>query len=253
LRGCRVVVTRPERQATGLVERLTSLGAQVSPVPLIRTEPVGLDPQIDAALERLAEYTMVIVTSANAADCFADALRRHGAAVPPGVTTVAIGRATAARLHERGIATDVIPPQATGAAIAAALADSTVAGARILLPRARSGRPELPRDLRCAGAVVDDVAFYDTVAVVPGEDGRAALRAADAVIVTSPSAVEALIAAVGVDASRSASVVTIGPTTSDAARRRGLKVLAEAADQSVDGLADAVVTALGKKGDQPPS
>lgn len=253
LRGRRIVVTRPERQAAGLVEQLSVLGAEVASVPLIRTVAIDDDPRIDAVMDRLAEYAMVIVTSANAADCLAGALRRRGLAFPPAVTVVAIGGATTARLDEYRIRADIVPLRATGADILAALADQPIAGARILLPRAREGRPELPQGLRAAGAVVDDVAFYDTVPVAPGEDGVAAIIAADAVVVTSPSAVDALVSAVQGRAGRSVRVVTIGPTTSDAATRRGLVISAEAADQSVDGLAEALVRALGEGPGQPPS
>ena len=253
LRGRRIVVTRPERQAAGLVERLSVLGADVASVPLIRIVAIDDDPRIDAALDRLAEYAMVIVTSANAADCLVDTLRRRGLELPPAVSVVAIGGATTARLGEYRIRADIVPLRATGADILASLADHPIAGTRVLLPRAREGRPELPRGLRAAGALVDDIAFYDTAPVVPGEDGVAAIIEADAVVVTSPSAVNALVSAIRGHAARSIRVVTIGPTTSDAATRHGLVVSAEAADQSVDGLAEALVRALGEEPGQPPS
>lgn len=248
LDGKRVVVTRPAGQASGLVERLATRGAEVTSVPLIRTEPIVRDPAIDRVLGQLAEYAFVVVTSANGADCFANALEARRAALPAGVAVVAVGDATAARLRERGLDVDAIPPRATGAAIVADVSRRSLEGARVLLPRAREGRPELPEGLRAAGALVDDVAFYDTVAVAPDAAGVALLRDADAVVVTSPSAVRALVGVLG---GAAPPVVSIGPTTTEAAVAMGLTVVDEAADQSVDGLAEAVVRALGPG--QPPS
>ncbi len=138
--------------------------------------------------------------------------------------------------------------RASGAALAADLAHLGVEGKRVLLPRSRQGRPELADGLRRAGAVVDDVAFYDTVAVPAGVEDAARLTDVDAVVLTSPSAVASLVAAVGPAGARRVRAVTIGPTTGAAARDAGLIVMAEAREQSPDGI---VAALLGVRWDQP--
>lgn len=239
LSGRRVVVTRPVAQARELVDRLTALGAQVVELPLTRIVPIEEGTHIDEALERLAEYQVIVVTSANGAESFADRLAVAGVAPAAATTIVAVGAATAVALRDRGVRVDLIPELATGAAIVVELAQRDLAGVRILLPRAREGRPELPQGLRQAGALVDDVAFYETVRCPV--DPSAVARAGDAhdIVVTAPSGVEAFVALPGHDR-LGLRIVTIGPTTSAAVRRLGLPVAAESAEQSVVGLIRAI-------------
>ena len=246
LTGRRVVVTRPAEQARALVERLAQLGAEVVAVPLIEIIPITASADIDAALGSLDRYDVIVVTSANGADCLADRLGDRTVPLLPGPLVVAIGEATAARMGERGLRVDRVPRQATGTAIVEALAADGIAGARILLPRARDGRPELPAGLRAAGATVDDVAFYDTVACAPPREAVERALDADLIVLTAPSAVEVLADRVGTKRSGDIRVASIGPTTSAAAWRAGFMVAAEARDQSVDGLVAAVVEALGR-------
>jgi uroporphyrinogen-III synthase len=241
LAGRRVVVTRPVEQARALVERLAGLGADVVAVPLIEIVPITASPAIDMALGALDRYDAIVVTSANGADCLADRMDDRAVAFPAGPLVVAVGEATAARMRERGLGVDRIPRQATGSAIARALAADGVAGARILLARAREGRPELTAGLRQAGAIVDDVAFYDTVGVTPSPEAVDRMLAGDMVVLTAPSAVGALGDLIGRERANAIRVVSIGPTTSIAARDAGLTVVAESKEQSVDGLVAAIL------------
>jgi uroporphyrinogen III methyltransferase/synthase len=244
LAGRRVVVTRPAGQARELVQRLTALGAQVVELPLTRIETLVETAQIDAALNRIAAYDIIVVTSANGADCFADRLVASGTEPDERTTIIAVGAATAAALRGRGVRVDRIPQRATGEAIVAELAHADLTGVRILLPRAREGRPELPAGLSRAGAIVDDVAFYDTVRCPVAPEAVQAALAADDIVLTAPSGVEAFAALVGDARNSRLRIVTIGPTTSAAVRDLGLTVSVESAEQSSDGLIAAIV-ALG--------
>lgn len=239
LTGRRVVVTRPLAQAGELVGRLRGEGAEVVELPLTVIVPIAASDAIDTAIDRIATYDVIVVTSANGADCVAARMAERGATIDPGTTVVAVGAGTAEVLGRNAIRVDRIPARATGAAIVAELAAGGLAGVRILLPRARAGRPELVTGLRAAGAVVDDVAFYDTVRCQVDPDAVAAAQSADDVVLTAPSGVDAYIAAIGAAGSRPR-IVTIGPTTSAAVRQAGLAVAAEATEQSVDGLIAAV-------------
>ena len=242
LSGRRVVVTRPVGQAQELVDRLTALGADVVALPLTRIVPITESPQIAAALRDLARYDVIVVTSANGATCFADQIERAAVAPAQTTTIAAVGQATADALTARGLRVDLVPPLATGGAIVAALAARGVPGLRVLLPRARAGRPELSEGLRAAGAVVDDVALYDTMACQVTVDEFAAATAGDGVtiVVTAPSGIEALAALVPDTSGFSPRLVTIGPTTSAAARRFGFEIAAEASEQTAAALVVAV-------------
>ncbi len=65
----------------------------------------------------------------------------------------------------------------------------------------------------------------------------------DIVVFASPSAVEGFLAAAG-EAGREVRAAVIGPTTAEAARAAGLTVVAEADPSTLDGLADAIASAL---------
>lgn len=237
LSGRRVVVTRPAGQARELVDGVRGLGGQVVELPLTEIVPVAAAAEIDAALDRLDGYDLIVVTSANGAACFAEWLSRSGRAPAAHTTIVAVGAATAQELRGHGLRVDVVPPIATGAAIVTALSSADLSGAHVLLPRARLGRPELPQGLRDAGARVDDVAFYDTRECEVDPQALAAALDADDVVLTAPSGARTFARHLGDD--REAlrlRVVTIGPTTSAEVRGLGLPVAAESAEQSVAGL-----------------
>jgi uroporphyrinogen III methyltransferase/synthase len=247
LDGRRVVVTRPALQSDALAEGLERLGADVVLLPLTRIVPVDDSHELAAAIDGLDRYAVVAVTSANGAACLGAQLRRRGRSIPAGVLVAAVGDATAGALADVGIRTDLVPERATGAALAATLAAAGVAGARVLVARARTGRPEIVEGLRAAGAFVDDVALYDTERLAP--DPAAVARAlgdrgATVVVLTAPSAVETLAAAIAPEDAPGVAAVTMGPTTSAAARAAGMTVAAEAAEQSVAGLVAAVRSAV---------
>ena len=67
----------------------------------------------------------------------------------------------------------------------------------------------------------------------------------------SASAVRGFVDAVGADLARRAPAVSIGPVTSDAVRAAGITLAAEAADASIDALADTAVKVIGDASTRP--
>jgi uroporphyrinogen III methyltransferase / synthase len=235
LHGRRVVVTRARAQASSLVERLRDLGADVEECALIRIEPLD-GPPIDARA-----YGLVCVTSANAPRLL---LERCGgdARALAGATVAAIGPGTAAALREVGIVADVVAERSVAEGLLDAL-PRVLAGIRTLVVCPEDARDTLPDGLRAAGAEVDVVALYRTVAAVPRHPER--MLAADAVAFTSSSTVRRFAEALaGRDLSR-VQGVSIGPVTSATARELGVGVIAEAADHDLDGLIARLCQAVG--------
>jgi uroporphyrinogen III methyltransferase/synthase len=116
----------------------------------------------------------------------------------------------------------------------------------VLYACAEGARGVLSAGLRTLGATVDVIPVYRSVAVA---EGAASVRAQlergeiDAVSFASGSAVQAFATAMGA-AARCAGAVSIGPVTSEAVRREGLTLLAEAEPHTIDGLVVAIVAAL---------
>jgi uroporphyrinogen III methyltransferase/synthase len=229
LHGRRVVVTRARAQASGLAARLEALGAEVVQAPAIRIEPLPFDPP------DLAAYDIVVVTSGNGVDALlpGDVRALHGARV------AAIGPATVAALHARGIVADVVPPEAVSESLLAALGD--VAGRRVLVATAEGARDVLPEGLRAGGARVDVLHLYRTV---PEPVAADEVRGADLVTFTSSSTVTNLAAALGDGGLDGLAAASIGPVTSATLRECGVEPLVEADPHDVEGLVGAVLRAL---------
>ncbi|HUF32258.1 MAG TPA: uroporphyrinogen-III C-methyltransferase [Acidimicrobiales bacterium] len=244
--GRRVVVTRARVQSSELVQRLTSLGAEVVELPTIEVvDPDDGGVALRRAAAEVATYDWVVLTSVNGAERFLPLLRDARSLGPARVA--AIGPGTAAALTRHGIAADLVPEQAVAESLLDAFPDPPVARTgRVLLPRAAVARDVLPDDLTARGWEVDVVTAYRTALATPSPAALEAAAGADAVTFTSASTVANLLEVVGLEGVPPV-VVTIGPITSAAARERGLAVTAEADPHTIDGLVAAVRAALGDR------
>jgi uroporphyrinogen-III synthase len=234
-----VLCTRPDGEEDPLVARLRQLGLRVFAVPTVATEPLAFEPP------DLAAYDWVVVTSAAGVRYLLDRVE----VAPARVRWAAVGARTALALSERGVAVSAVPEVSRGVAIAGAIAAlQPLPGLRVLLARAGAAAPDLPRELRAAGALVDALRVYGTVEGPEASRASLNLALADpdlvAVVFASGSAVRGLrrLAVGGVT---SLPAVTIGPATSEVAQREGFEVAAEAQRPSVEGLVAAVRVALG--------
>jgi uroporphyrinogen III methyltransferase/synthase len=247
-----VAVTRARAQASGLATRLRELGAEVVETPAIRIEPLPVEGELRAAIDRIGDYSLICVTSPNGVRLLFDALATRGvggvgaepgatadARALSGATVAAIGPGTAAALAERGIRADVVPERFVAEALVEALESIAVKGRRVLVARAAEARNVLPDALRERGAQVDDVALYETVAEPLTDADRAALERATYVTFTSSSTVRFLLDS-GVRPPEGARIVSIGPVTTATADEHGLKVDVEAERHDIDGLVDAL-------------
>ena len=158
----------------------------------------------------------------------------------------------AAALSERGVTVSALPEVSLGAKIAEAIAGAgPLAGVRVLLARADAAAPDLPLRLRAGGAQVDELDVYRTVEGPESSRAPLDLALADpeltAVVFASGSAVRGLRRLAARDV-RWLPAVTIGPATSEAARREGFRIAAEAVRPSVEGLVKAVRVALAGMG-----
>jgi porphobilinogen synthase len=224
-----VLVTRPAGAGDPLVAELQARGYRVSAVPTVVTRPLAV------SWPDLAGFDWVVMTSSAGTEALP--------AIPSGPRWAAVGESTARALTARGVAVDLVPAQANGAALAAALPDP--AGKRVLLVRASLADPDLPAGLRARGALVEEVMAYETVEGPAESTGmlRDALGDGDvaAVVFASGSAVRGFVK-LGGDTRLPA--ITIGPRTSAVARDQGFQVIAEAGAPDVAELAATVARAI---------
>lgn len=235
LAGKRVVTTRDD---PGEVDRLlAAAGASVLHVPLIQiVDAADGGSELSALLGALDSFDWLVVTSQHGASRVGRAARGRS------VRTAAVGTKTAATLeHLAHRPVDVVPAVQTAAGLLAALPHDG-AGARVLLAQADRAGGELASGLRERGYDVTAVIAYRTVTRRPTPHELRDALAADAVAFASGSAVQGWVDAIGFRTPRC--VVAIGPTTAAFGRDLGLRISHVAADHSVVGLVDAVVSAL---------
>ena len=253
LAGKRVLVTRTRAQASTLADTLRAEGAWPVLLPALEIEE-RIDGDAFREVARnlmLGRYRWTVFTSPNAVDAFLDALWETGgdARLLRGNLICAIGPGTARALAARHIHADLIPAEAIGEGVVAALAarqgEEAIAGARILLPRAEGARDVLPDGLRAAGAEVEEMTLYLAAppAAAPPE-ALAAVRAGqiDIATFTSSSTVRNLATLLGGDLSplRSATIVCIGPIVAEAAREHGLEPHVVAEEHTIEGMVAAL-------------
>lgn len=252
LHGRSVLVPRTRHQASELSRRLRALGAAVVEAPTIAIEPPP-DPQMLVdRMRRLADgrYSWVAFTSANAVDAAAEAVAAAGGDSRWFARTriAAVGSGTVRALSGLGLTADLVPSTFTTRGLGEALADAAVgANAPVLLPRADIASDTLSDVLTTAGVAVDEVDAYRTVpAEALDDDVRTRLvdGGYDAIAVGSSSTVRNLVGLLGRLPHPDIAVVSVGPVTSRTCRELGLGVTAEADPHDMDGLAQAVVTAL---------
>ena len=191
------------------MSRLEALGHEVVECPLIEIEPLPGKVEVEG-------YDWVIVTSPNGAR---ELVARASGALPK---VAAVGPGTAETLHELGVEPAFVPRVSSQDGL---LAEFPRPAGRVLFAAAEGARLGPVDEL---GA--DFVALYTTRLVRPET-----LPEGDVVVLASGSAARSF-AALGVELP----AVTIGPQTTEAARKAGLRVAAEAETHDLEGLIDAV-------------
>lgn len=249
LLGKRIVVTRARQQASDLVNRLDRLGAHCLEVPTIEVVPPQSWAPLDNAIRRLATFHWIVFTSVNGVDFFFDRLAAGGLDTRSlgHLKTAAIGPATAARMDAHGLKADILPATYQAESVVEAFAGQTMAGKKVLLPRAREARAVLPEELTRMGAQVEEVSSYETVQASHGVDELiSALQSGgvDMVTFTSSSTVRNFHSLLPGNERQSlmqgVAIASIGPITSETARELGFNVTVTAATFTIQGLCEAI-------------
>lgn len=254
--GQRVVVTRARDQAADLVHRLTELGADVLEIPTIKIAPPSRRELLADALLELNSYDWLVFTSPNGVTAFFEIffkafkdMRDIG-----GTRIAAVGPGTAAKLRELHLQVDLMPEEALGVKVAAAFKKfETIENLKICLLRAEKANSDLPQALEAAGAIIDDIPIYQTVAEtedLSGAGARLLEAGADWITFTSGSTVEHFHARCDLPALvkrfPQTKLLSIGPETSKAIQALGLKPTVEAKQHTIDGIVDALLKAARK-------
>lgn len=241
-----VVVTASSGTLPGLVDALRRVPLPVEEHPLLSFAPPLDWRPLDRALDAVARYDAVALTSPRAARALAERWqprRGRGTSLPP---VWAGGPGTVAALAE--VQSDVHTPstkevgeRGSARALAAAMLQAGVRGP-VLFPCGEIRREELTARLQHEGIEVDEIVCYRSV--LAGETAaRAAAERAAILVVTSPSVAD-LLARTCPPGVRPA-LVAVGPTTAASARAAGWAPDAVAARPTTEALVATVRSLIG--------
>lgn len=256
LAGRKVLITRASDDCEEWAARVSESGAIPVEFPCLVVEPVD-EPGLASTLSRsLRGAAWIVATSRRGVD------RAHalvGDALPASVQTAAVGPRTASRIRELWGRIDLVAETGTGQGLAVELArrlssradteterqseprsSAREAGTEhVVLVTARAGRRDVESVLAERGIRVDRFELYETVsATCTTAPRRFTPEEVDVVLLASPSAVEGLMNRAVVP--ENAQIITIGPTTAEAARRAGLRVDAEARTRTLEGVLEEI-------------
>lgn len=247
LSGRRVVVTRAEHQADGLVRELRAAGAEVALLPLLALAPPADPAPASRAASDLARFDWIAFTSANAVEAF---LSLAAGPLPLPLRMAAVGPATAAALRAFGVEPDLQAERSDAEGLALALTPRLAGGSRVLLPQAADARPLLADLLRAEGVEVTAVVAYDKrLPEGAAAEARAlfAERPLGWVTFTSPRIARAFadLFGAGWPARRAElQAASIGRVTTAELRALGVERIAEAATPDGAALARAIAAAV---------
>jgi uroporphyrinogen III methyltransferase/synthase len=237
--GRRVLVTRASEQAPALIDALSKLGAEAIVVPTITIIPPRSFTELD-------QIDYLLLTSVNAVSAFFDRLtsQGHNTNALAGLQIVVVGPKSAEALKLYGVRADLTPKDYRAEGVVALLKDR-VSGKRLLYPKAALARDLIPAELSAAGGkVIDPVAYTSAPpADAAGKLQQALADGLDLLTFTASSTVQNFVDLLDADRlarAKKIPVASIGPLTSETARKLGFNVVIEPSDSTLDDMVEAI-------------
>ncbi len=238
--GLTVLLTRAREDAEVWADGLAARGGRAVVFPCIEGRPIRDQATAARLVAALRDADWLIVSSVRGVGGVAALAGPQSVA---DVSIAAVGRTTADAAERELGHVDLIGPGGTVRTLAESLAKRLSGGDTRSIRVVAAGAEKLSRDLEGTlqplGIDVSHVAVYRTV-VAPAEEPREDIAGmdVDAIFLASPSAVAGLVARARVP--ESVPIITIGPSTTRAARKAGLRVDGEAAGRDLEGMIEAI-------------
>lgn len=160
LRGRRILICRPEPEASRLAEQFGAAGAETRVLPLIERQPLPETPERRTVILGLDEFAHVIAVSPFAARLLLDDIDTWWPQIPMGLQWYGVGAGTAAVLASHGLATHQPDAGWTSEALLALPTLARFEGERVLLAKGENGRELIRETLEARGARVTPLALY---------------------------------------------------------------------------------------------
>ncbi len=241
--GKRIVVTRTRQQAGVLSKNLAQLGADIIELPTIRIEPPKDLQAFGQLVMDCHTYDWIVFTSPNGVDHFFEMFYKlyNDARSIGGAKIAAIGPGTADKIKSFHLAVDLLPEEFVAEGLIKAFRKESVENLTMLWIRADETREIISKELSAMGAIVDEAVAYRTVPEDQNHDAilRFKEEGADVITFTSASTVEHFLN-LKLPLPAGLKIASIGPVTSKAIKKAGLKIDIEAKDSTIAGLVAAI-------------
>ncbi len=245
------MLTRNKERNQELADLLNRAGAEILELPLIEIHPETHPEHLPEIFAEIGSYEWLIFTSVNGVRYFfAHFFKTFEDIRALGMMRIAaVGQATADAVREYHLKVDVVPPQAHAESLYRALSEEqSLDNLRILVVTGNRNHDQLVRHLEGERAIVDTLAVYHTEFTDVSTDDQALVfreLGADAIVFASASAVQSFARQVAAlqlhPGARHPIACSIGPSTSQAMRKHGIPVIAEAAEATPQGILEALV------------
>jgi uroporphyrinogen III methyltransferase/synthase len=201
--------------------------------PTIKIVPPDDFTQLDMAINGIAAFDWLILTSVNAVKFFFERLEFLGkdARALASCKIAVVGPQTAVALQNHGLHPDLIPLDYKAEGVIAEFEKIDISGKRVLFPKADLARDIIPQELERLGATCANPVAYRNIQPdgMPAEAAQALEEGElDCITFTSSSTVVNLAKIVGErtlpDLLKGVAVASIGPITSQTCRELGLRV-----------------------------
>jgi len=249
LKGKRIVVTRSQDQAGGLVKQLSELGADVLELPVLRIEDPVDRREFAESVAHAHTYDWLVFSSSNGVRRFFDAFFSiyKDARCIGGVKIAAVGPGTEEAIREYRFDVDLVPERHLAEGLLESFKkDFDVDSQTILWIRPENARPVLADGLSEMQAIVDECVAYRVEPETEDPTGavaRFAEEGADLVTFTSPSTAQ-YFNDLNLAWPKGCKAASIGPITTEKLKELGKTDIIEAEEHHIEGLVKAIVEAL---------
>lgn len=246
--GKSIMVTRSRTQSSSLVEKIADLGGNPIEIPTIKIEKIENNIELENEINKMQDYTYLVLTSKNGVDIFFDKLDEMGldSRALSNLKVCAIGSATAKAIKERGINADIVPKKFVAEYLYEELKPILNENDKVLMPRAKNARDFLVDKI---GEIceVKEVHTYETVVdTSKQEEVLDVLEQGDIDYITfaSSSTVSNFVEIIGndnLDKLKNIKVISIGPVTSATAKELNIEVYKECEEATIDSMINTII------------
>lgn len=240
-----VINTRPEPENKEFTKKLQQHDLTVYEFPTIKTSENMQDKNVTEAIKNSDSFDWIIFTSVKGVDAFIK-IAKHLEINEENYThkkIAVVGPKTKARAQYYGFSVDFMPTRYTTSQLAKEI--QNISNKKILLARSNISSKQLVADLENKGAIVTDIAVYDTVYVTESDPVFQELEkkgSIDFITFTSPSTVKGFLQRIQSDKALflSIPVLSIGPITTTAAQEAGFKRVYTAKQFTTDSIVETI-------------